>query len=68
MSLPKGFSIPYTLGGNVLFTEELYGKLTAWVNKHYRDKLAPEDLLDINLHTESLAALKELYEILNLKD
>jgi len=36
------------------------------VNKHYRDTLAPEDLTDPALMTESFAALDELTKLMNL--
>lgn len=50
----------------VLLTEALYQQLVTWVNKHYREKLAPEDLLDPKLIEESRAALDELTHILQL--
>ena len=48
------------------FTPELHSKLDDWVNKHYRDTLAPEDLTDPALMTESFAALDELTKLMNL--
>ena len=48
------------------FTPELHSKLDDWVNKHYRDTLAPEDLTDSALMTESFAALDELTKLMNL--
>jgi len=48
------------------FTPELHEKLNAWVNRHYRDTLAPEDLPDPSLMEESIAALDELTQIMNL--
>lgn len=50
----------------VIFTEELYMKLKAWINKHYRDELKLSDLRDPSLLHESREALKELLEILAL--
>jgi len=40
--------------------------LRRWVNKHYRDRLLPEDLADPLLLNESRTALDELTEILQL--
>ncbi len=51
---------------NCLLTDELYGKLTAWVNKHYRDTLTFDDLRDPQLVIESRNALEELTKIMNL--
>jgi succinylarginine dihydrolase len=50
----------------VLLTVELYEKLAAWVNRHYRESLAPADLADPLLLTESRAALDELTKLLGL--
>lgn len=41
-------------------------KLRTWVNSHYRDDLAPQDLSDPNLMYESFAALDVLTEIMGL--
>lgn len=51
---------------NVFFTDQLYETLTAWVKKHYRDRLAPKDLADPALLTESRTALDELSGILKI--
>ena len=40
--------------------------LRALVNKHYRDQLNPEDLLDIKLMQESYTFLDELTQLLDL--
>jgi len=50
----------------VIMTEPLYHALVAWVEKHYRDRLAPADLADPQLALEIHAALEELSVILNL--
>jgi succinylarginine dihydrolase len=50
----------------VYFTDKLYHELTDWGNRHYRDRLGPEDLADPALVNESRAALDELAEILRL--
>ncbi len=50
------------------FTPKLHSTLNDWVNKHYRDRLAPENLTDPSLMMESFAALDELTAIMNLGD
>lgn len=50
----------------VLMNEALYGTLTAWANKHYRDRLGAEDLADPQLLLECRGALDELTQILRL--
>lgn len=50
----------------VYMNDALYAKLTAWVEKHYRDKLLPHDLADPALMQESRAALDELTRLLDL--
>jgi succinylarginine dihydrolase len=50
----------------VVMTEVLYGKLVAWVEKHYRDRLVPDDLADPALALEIQTALSELSSILGL--
>lgn len=52
----------------VKFDEGLYHRLKAWVEKHYRDRLAPGDLADPALLRESRAAMEELGQILGLGD
>ncbi len=54
------------LQGRVLLDEALHADLTAWVRRHYRDHLVPEDLADPSLHEESHRALDELTRILHL--
>lgn len=54
------------LTGRVLLTYALYDDLTAWVNRHYRDRLAPDDLADPQLAEESLTALDELTQLLKI--
>ncbi|MFO0662086.1 MAG: N-succinylarginine dihydrolase [Polyangiaceae bacterium] len=44
----------------------LFVELEAWVNRHYRDRLRPEDLADPALARESMTALDELTRILQL--
>jgi succinylarginine dihydrolase len=50
----------------VVLTEPLYAQLVAWVEKHYRDRLAPADLADPLLALEIRTALSELATILRL--
>jgi succinylarginine dihydrolase len=52
--------------GRVLLDDGLYGDLTAWVEKHYRDRLAVEDLADPQLAVETLTALDELTQLLKI--
>jgi succinylarginine dihydrolase len=50
----------------VLLTDRLYNQLRAWIEKHHRDELRPDDLADPKLLDESRAALDELTRILQL--
>ncbi|MBW1675620.1 MAG: N-succinylarginine dihydrolase [Deltaproteobacteria bacterium] len=50
----------------VLLTDGLYHQLRAWIEKHYRDELRPDDLADPKLLDESRGALDELTQILQL--
>ncbi len=50
----------------VVMTDALCHKLVAWVDKHYRDRLAPDDLADPFLALEVQTALDELTTILGL--
>ena len=54
------------LSANVMMSGTLFDELSAWVNKHYRDELATEDLADPTLMEESFTALDELTGILKL--
>lgn len=49
-----------------LYTPAQHARLEAWVNKHYRPELAPEDLADPALLRESREALDELTGLLGL--
>ncbi|WP_104204526.1 N-succinylarginine dihydrolase [Billgrantia saliphila] len=55
-----------SLTGRVLLTDGLYSELTAWVERHYRDRLAPDDLADPQLADETLTALDELTRLLEI--
>ncbi|QTF92248.1 N-succinylarginine dihydrolase [Halomonas sp. BM-2019] len=52
--------------GRVLLDDALHGELVAWVGRHYRDRLAPEELADPQLAEETRQALDELTGILAL--
>lgn len=54
------------LRGRVLLDDSLFAELEAWILKHYRDELAPEDLADPELLNEGRTALDELSQILHL--
>jgi len=50
----------------VWIDDALFMRLDAWIGKHYRDRLAPQDLADPKLLEESRTALDELTQILGL--
>ena len=50
----------------VLFTEELYGKLVDWINRHYPATFEKEDLYNPAIYEKNCRALDELTRILNL--
>jgi succinylarginine dihydrolase len=50
----------------MVFTEPLHAQLTAWVNRHYRDRLSFDDLADPALAVEVQTAMHELAAILGL--
>jgi succinylarginine dihydrolase len=50
----------------VVMSAALYAKLTAWVTRHYRDRLEPKDLSDPQFALECAAALEQLTRILDL--
>lgn len=50
----------------VWIDDALFGRLDAWIEKHYRDRLAPTDLADPHLLAQSRTALDELTQILGL--
>jgi succinylarginine dihydrolase len=54
------------LDARTILDDALFGELTSWVNKHYRDTLAPDDLGDPALLRESQTALDELVGIMKL--
>ncbi len=50
----------------IILTDELYQHLVKWIEKHYRDHLAPQDLADPQLLDQGRQALDELTRILQL--
>jgi succinylarginine dihydrolase len=51
---------------NVWMNDALFTSLDAWIERHYRDRLAPADLADPALLDESRTALDALTQILGL--
>jgi succinylarginine dihydrolase len=52
------------VAANVFLNDALAGKLDAWIRRHYRDRLLPQDLGDPALLVESRRALDELTQLL----
>ncbi|GGY18899.1 N-succinylarginine dihydrolase [Paludibacterium paludis] len=50
----------------VMMSDTLYAQLVGWVSRHYRDRLAPDDLADPALLNECRTALDELCGLLGL--
>lgn len=51
---------------HTLMNDALFKRLNLWVDKHYRDELAVDDLADPQLIIESRTALDELTQIMKL--
>lgn len=51
---------------HVFMDNKLYDTLVQWVEKHYRDRLCPDDLADPNLLYEGRNALDKLTKILQI--
>ncbi len=51
----------------VFMTNKLYSELVAWIEKHYREELKIEDILEPGFYEEVHKAFKELEKILELK-
>ena len=49
-----------------ILDELMFDRLESWVNRHYRDQLAPQDLADPSLVLECFSALDELTKIFKL--
>lgn len=54
------------IGARIWLDDALWTALNAWVERHYRDRLAPADLADPALLDESRRALDELSQLLGL--
>jgi succinylarginine dihydrolase len=54
------------VAGNVWLDQAMYDALHGWVQRHYRDRLAQQDLADPSLLDESRRALDELSRVLQL--
>lgn len=54
------------IDANVILNERLLGELKSWVGRRYRDHLSAKDLQDPLFATETMEALDELTQILNL--
>jgi succinylarginine dihydrolase len=55
-----------SLPPTVFLTDPIYQQLKYWIEKHYRESLAPPDLLDPHLINEVRTALDQLTQILQL--
>ena len=55
-----------SINGLAVLDDDLFRRLNAWVDQHYRDQLHEADLGDPCLLEESRAALDELTQILGL--
>jgi succinylarginine dihydrolase len=54
------------IGARVVFDDALGDELKAWIERHYRDRLAPDDLADPQLLVECRQALDQLTQLLRL--
>jgi len=54
------------IAARIWLDETLHAELVSWVERHYRDRLAPADLADPELVRESRRALDELSQLLRL--
>lgn len=54
------------IAARIWLDDALHAELLAWVERHYRDRLAPSDLSDPALLTEGRRALDELSQLLQL--
>ncbi|MCZ6873866.1 MAG: N-succinylarginine dihydrolase [bacterium] len=66
LRLPLNKAELMTLAPGIRLTEVKLQQLEAWVNRHYRDKLAAADLADPCLLRESREALDSLTQLLDL--
>lgn len=51
---------------NFILNDRLYNLLCQWIEKHYRDRIAYDDLRDPLLAKESMAAIADLYKMLKI--
>ena len=54
------------MNANFLLDDSRFDALEGWVKKHYRDRLAPEDLRDPAFMQEALAAIDALTKLLGM--
>ena len=54
------------LSANVVLTDSLYDALSAWIARHYRDRLTAPELADAALARDAMRALDELTALLGL--
>ena len=54
------------IGANVALTDALFDALGTWVDRHYREALAPADLADPKLARETMEALDALTQLLKI--
>jgi succinylarginine dihydrolase len=54
------------VAANIWLDNALHAALTAWVERHYRDRLMPGDLADPALLDEGRRALDELSRLLRI--
>ncbi|WP_261817883.1 N-succinylarginine dihydrolase [Vibrio gallicus] len=54
------------MNSSVIMNDTLFETLNQWVERHYRDQVYSQDLIDPSLMTESQTALDELTQLLNL--
>ena len=66
LRVPLTASERAAIGANVFVDDALAAALEAWILRHYRDRLAPDDLADPALVDESQRALDELTQLLRL--
>lgn len=52
----------------VVFDDQLYSQLVDWIESHYREQIAPDDLRDPALVSESFDAIASLAKILDLPE
>jgi succinylarginine dihydrolase len=54
------------LAASVVLDDALDSALVAWIDRHYRDRLVPDDLADPELARDTMRALDELTQLLRL--